>query len=109
TSVTIGNSVTTIGYAAFSSCYKLTSVTIGNSVTTIGYAAFSSCSSLKEVYCKPTTPPIAYKGSGAYWKAFDDNASDRKIYVPTASVDTYKAATYWSEYASAIEPYNFTE
>ena len=36
-----------------------------------------------------------------------NNASDRKIYVPTESVDAYKAAPYWSDYASAIEGYDF--
>ena len=34
--MTIGNSVTSIGDYAFSSCSGLTSVTIGNSVTSIG-------------------------------------------------------------------------
>ena len=104
TSVTIPDSVTTIGNAAFASCDALTSVTIGNSVTTIGGNAFRHCSALKEVYCKPTTPP-SLDGSSV----FDSNASGRKIYVPTASVDAYKAKLYWSEYASAIYPYTFTE
>ena len=49
TSITIPNSVTTIGVGAFSSCSILTSVTIGNSVTSIGRSAFSSCSSLTSV------------------------------------------------------------
>ncbi|WP_083822554.1 leucine-rich repeat protein [Prevotella sp. C561] len=40
-SVTIPNSVTTIGQLAFSGCSSLTSVTIPNSVTTIGSEAFS--------------------------------------------------------------------
>jgi hypothetical protein len=35
------------------------------------------------------------------------NASGRKIYVPSASVEAYKAARYWSEYASDIEGYEF--
>ena len=39
-SVTIPNSVTTIGYAAFGECTGLTSVNIPNSVTTIGEWAF---------------------------------------------------------------------
>ena len=49
TSVTIGNSVTSIGYYAFSGCYGLTSVTIPNSVTSIGKYAFSGCSGLTSV------------------------------------------------------------
>ena len=45
-SVTIGNSVTSIGEGAFMACKKLTSVTIPNSVTTIGGCAFIYCSGL---------------------------------------------------------------
>ena len=103
TSVTIPDSVTTIGQEAFDDCDALTSVTIPDSVTSIGYHAFYSCSALKTVYCKPTTPPSL----GLY--VFDSNASGRRIYVPTASVDAYKAKQYWKEYASAIYPYTFTE
>ena len=104
TSVTIPDSVTMIVISAFRDCDALTSVTIPDSVTTIGSYAFYNCDALKEVYCEPTTPPSLGNSS-----VFDNNSSDRKIYVPTASVDTYKAASRWSEYADAIEPYNFTE
>ena len=49
TSVTIPNSVTSIGSSAFRNCSSLTSVTIPNSVTSIGSSAFRNCSSLTSV------------------------------------------------------------
>jgi hypothetical protein len=88
--------------AAFAFCNSLASVTIPDSVTEIGGYAFYDCTSLKEVYCKPTTPP-SVGGS----PMFSGNASGRKIYVPRASVDAYKAARYWSDYADDIVPYDF--
>ena len=49
TSVTIPNSVTSIGQGAFSGCTGLTSITIGNSVTSIGEAAFYNCTGLTSI------------------------------------------------------------
>ena len=49
TSITIPNSVTSIGDRAFYDCSSLTSITIGNSVTSIGDYAFQNCSSLTSV------------------------------------------------------------
>ena len=49
TTVTIGNSVTSIREEAFGNCSNLTSLTIGNSVVNIGYGAFKGCSGLTSV------------------------------------------------------------
>jgi hypothetical protein len=98
---TIPSDVTEIKNYTFYGYSSLTSVTIGDSVTSIGEYAFKDCTSLKEVYCKPITPP-----SGGYNMLYN-NASGRKIYVPRASVDAYKAASRWSNYAADIEPYDF--
>ena len=38
---------------------------------------------------------------------FKNNALGRKIYVPRNSVEAYKTAEYWSDYASDIVGYDF--
>ena len=102
TSVNIPDSVTEIGAATFRACVSLESIAIPDSVTKIGKEAFLECFSLENVYCKATTPP-SLSGSSV----FDSNGSGYKIYVPTESVEAYKSAEYWSEYASAIVGYDF--
>lgn len=96
TEYTIPSSVTTIGHYAMHNSALLTTVTIPQSVQTVGDGAFNGCISLASVYCKPTTPPT---GGSAM---FDNNAANRKIYVSAASVDAYKTAAGWSNYADAI-------
>ena len=63
TSVTIPNSVTSIGSYAFEDCTGLTSVTIGNSVESIGDYAFYGCTGLSSVTIPDSVTSI---GSGAF-------------------------------------------
>jgi hypothetical protein len=64
TSITIPNSVTSIGVSAFQYC-GLTNIIIGNSVTSIGDDAFAFCSSLTSVTIPDSVTSI---GSGAFLK-----------------------------------------
>ena len=107
TSITIPNSITEIGDGAFDVCTSIKSITISSNVTSVGYIAFAQCFTLVNVFCERKTPPTANHKFSSVWRAFDDNAANRKIYVPRESVNLYKAADGWKEYADAIEPYDF--
>jgi len=91
-SVTIGDSVESIGINAFYGCGNLTSIEMPDGVTSIGNTVFYECSSLMSAVIYATTPPTL--GNSVFY----GNASGRKIYVPSSSVNTYKAASGWSAY-----------
>lgn len=56
-SYTIKGGTLTISDSAFQSCIGVTSITIPDSITSIGYAAFGGCSNLIQLVLFPETPP----------------------------------------------------
>ncbi|MBR1652077.1 MAG: leucine-rich repeat domain-containing protein [Alloprevotella sp.] len=60
TSITIPNSVTSIGIGAFSGCVRLESLTLGTALTIIGDQAFSGCRALSEVTIPASVTGIRY-------------------------------------------------
>ena len=86
TSVTMGNSVTSIGEYAFSWCTSLTSVIISDSVTGIGSYAFSGCTGLTSV-----TIPDAVTSIGG--SAFRDCTGLSAVTIPDA-VTSIKSFTF---------------
>lgn len=82
--------------STFNGCTSLVKApTIPSGVNEMKYT-FQYCSSLKEVTLLPTTPPryyVALLGCPV-----------ETIYVPDESVDAYKTATNWSQFADKIKP-----
>ena len=77
-------------------CQKLTSLTLPTTITNIGYRSFDECNALVEIHCKATTPPTLEQ------YAFEATVNGRKIYVPQGSVEAYKTAEGWSDFADQI-------
>ena len=96
-SINIPSGVTSIGNGAFYYCSSLTNIEIPNGVTTIGIEAFNGCSSLASITVEAVTPPTL-----SPYYVFN-NTNNCPIYVPSESVDAYKAATNWKNYASRIQ------
>ena len=81
TSVTIPNSVTSIGESAFYGCSGLTSVVIGSGVTSIGNNAFYG-TNLKKTIWLTNTPPSGYYSSSKmnYVSSDQFNISNKVVY-----------------------------
>lgn len=91
--ITLPAGLTTIGYSAF---YKtgLKEVDIPSGVTIIEAEAFYH-STVEKFILRPATPPALNSHSLPYRTNFE-------IRVPEGSVDAYKAADGWSNYADLI-------
>ena len=98
TSITLPEGLESIGYMAFLMA-KFTELTIPSTVTNIDGNAFNY-SDLVTVTSLATTPPSQTVGAGD--GLFENCSSLNAINVPAASVDAYKAASGWSNYAALI-------
>ena len=89
-SITIPNSVTSIGDNAFEYCTALTSITLPNSVTSIGYDAFYMCSSLTSVNIPNSVTSV---GSSAFTgcKSLSSPVYNAHcfVYMPTSYAGEY--------------------
>jgi hypothetical protein len=87
--------VTSIESYAFQGCH-ITSVTIPNSVESIGLSAFYSCYGLTDLYCyAEKVPTVSSSFSGI-------PISIATLHVPAASIDAYKAADPWKAFGTIV-------
>ena len=95
TSVEIPDSVKTIANSSFNQCINLTTVTLGNSVELID--GFCDCDKIETITITTTTPPTL-KSEG-----FRNVDLLNAIYVPAESMETYKNADGWKNFADKIQ------
>lgn len=96
----ITDNATKIPYYLISNACNLEKFIVPSGVTALGNNAFNACC-LKELVMLPTSPPTCPANALTYFP------NDAKIYVPISEnhtvLDSYKAASGWSTYASQIE------
>ena len=95
TDITIPSTLTSISNGTFRECIYLKEVTIPENITSIGGMAFYKCTSLNAITVLAATPPTL--GANAF-----SNTNNCPIYVPAESVNSYKNASNWIEYADRI-------
>lgn len=88
-----------IGESAYVGIDKLSSIMLPNSITKILDTAFYNCNSLATITLISAIPPVL----GIKVFHYDYEALILKIYVPSGSVDAYKSADNWSDYADIIQ------
>ena len=82
----------TIGDWAFNGSACLTTICFPASLTSIGYYAFNTCN-FTSITCNAVTPP-------SIDNSFPSTDASALIYVPTSSVEAYKAAAGWSKFTN---------
>ena len=92
--IILPQNLTKIGNSCFNGA-SIKQITIPDTVTEIGDAAFLFCRKLESITCLAATPPALG------FDAFSDTVGFT-IKVPAASVAAYKAADGWKDYASYI-------
>lgn len=84
TSCTIGDSVVSVGVAAFYQCTSLEELHIGSGCTGLGASALRECSALDYITIEATTPP-----SVDYYSTFQDIKSGGTLIFPFESRSEY--------------------
>jgi hypothetical protein len=96
----IPNSVTTLGKSLCFGVTTLTNLTLGSGLTTIGTSPFANCKGLTSIYALPLVP-VDLTGNNYMFQ--NVNKTNCILYVPSGSLDAYKAAAYWGDFKNIKE------
>ena len=107
----ISHAVTAIGANAFKNNTNLKEVTISSNITSIGESAFEGCKNLASITVDIVVPLdlsapattrglITRSGGSSIFEGVDKKTCI--LYVPSGSVDAYKAAPVWGDFENIL-------
>ncbi len=109
--VVIGEGIVNLPASSFYMEIGITDLVLPSTLVSIGIDAFGECWNLETITCNAVNPP-ALATAGNETSVFYDNDKQtwdqipiptlKRIVVPAASIDAYKAAPGWSVYAAYI-------
>lgn len=96
--IELPENINSIGYAAFAQCKSLSCIVLPKNVSSVDKFAFSDCNELTQVYSY-IAEPFAIN-SNVFSATAKENAT---LYVPQGTLDLYKEADGWKEFANIVE------
>ena len=100
--------IQTMGERCFYGCGYLQYVDLGTEVSSISNYSFYGCSRLAKVIIRRTDGIPTLEGGYVFDNSLIVSGAGY-IYVPNNLVESYRTASYWSEYANKIDGLNFTK
>lgn len=97
TEIKFAEGLTNINSNAFDGCTALTKIDLPATLHGLYYNAFSGCVNIKKVVSRAVIPPM---GDSSIMG--DCDMTDVKLYVPTMSIDKYRAENGWKTFYTIL-------
>ena len=92
--IILSKNVVSMGDSLFYNCNNVARIEIPESVLEMGKYMFLGCDSLQSIASLAAIPPMVNS------ETFNDVDRNMPLYVPEGSVEVYRTAEYWSEFAN---------
>lgn len=89
-------SLTTIKHRCFENCTQLKEIILPKSLKQLDFRAFDQCKNLERIKIFAENPPILTSPSADCWNFLEDT-KELILYVPNASIETYKKTKRWND------------
>lgn len=104
TRIDLGKNVELIDEGAFAGCANVTTITLPANLSQINTSAFDYIYGLEYIIDHAKTPQILGTPDMNDKHVFaDDNYTNTKVYIPSGSLEAYKAQNQWNKFQNFVE------